>query len=79
MLYGLYLSRNKWRVCLPLYLYVAFDTTLCLISWAAPRYRLPSDAVMMVFAGLAVVTLTERLGIARPLLGRSQSGSTENV
>jgi 4-amino-4-deoxy-L-arabinose transferase-like glycosyltransferase len=61
MLAGLFLSRHLWRACLPLYLYIAFDTTLHLTSWAAPRYRLPSDAVMMVFAGLAVVTLTERL------------------
>ena len=63
MLAGLFLSRHRWRACLPLYLYVAFDTTLHLTSWAAPRYRLPSDAVMMIFAGLAVVTLAERLGL----------------
>ncbi len=61
MLYGLWLSRRHWRACLPLYLYVAFDATLHLASWAAPRYRLPSDAVMMVFVGLAVVDLTDRL------------------
>ncbi len=61
MVLGLWLSWRAWRRCLPLYLYVAFDTAFCLISWAGPRYRLPSDAVMMVFAGLAVVTLAERL------------------
>jgi len=61
MLYGLWLSRRHWRACLPLYLYVAFDTVLHLISWAAPRYRLPSDAVMIIFAALAVVSLMDRL------------------
>ncbi len=65
MVYGLYLSRRNWRACLPLYLYAAFDTGLCLISWSAPRYRLPTDALMMVFAGLAVTTLLERPGISR--------------
>ncbi len=65
MLYGLYLSRKNWRACLPLYLYAGFDTGLCLISWSAPRYRLPTDALMMVFAGLAVVDVVERLGISR--------------
>jgi 4-amino-4-deoxy-L-arabinose transferase-like glycosyltransferase len=66
MIYGLWLSRGRWRVCVPLYLYVAFDTTLCLASWAAPRYRLPSDAILMVFAGLAVVSLATRLKLISP-------------
>ena len=61
MLYGLWLSKRRWRVCIPLYLYTAFDTTLCLISWAAPRYRLPSDAILMAFAGLGVVSVVARL------------------
>jgi len=61
MLYGLWLSRHRWRVCIPLYLYVAFDTMLCLTTWAAPRYRLPSDAVLMVFAGLGVFYLIAHL------------------
>jgi len=60
-LYGFFLSRTRWRACLPLYLYVAFDTVLHLMSWAAPRYRLPSDALMMVFAGLAVVNVWQHL------------------
>ena len=71
MILGLYLSRAQWRLCLPLYLYVAFDSTFCLLSWAAPRYRLPSDAVMMVFAGLAVSTLVARLHLTRPLAFRA--------
>lgn len=62
MLYGLVLSRRRWRECLPLYLYLAVDTVLHLGSWAAPRYRLPSDALLMVFAALAVVDLAGRLG-----------------
>jgi len=71
MLYGLYLSRRQWRACLPLYLYVAFDSVLSLISWSAPRYRLPSDAVMMVFAALALGTLGERVGIQRQWRAKS--------
>jgi len=68
MLYGLVLSRQHWRECSLLYLYPVFDTTLCLVSWAAPRYRLPSDAIMMVFAGLAVVNVAKRLDIPRKML-----------
>jgi len=71
MLVGLWLSRTHWRLCLPLYLYVAFETTFCLLSWAAPRYRLPSDAIMMVFAGLAAITLTGRFGITQRFTAES--------
>ena len=78
MLIGLWLSRTHWRLCLPLYLYVAFETTFCLLSWAAPRYRLPSDAIMMVFAGLAVVYLAERFGISRRLMTKSKIHSTRD-
>jgi hypothetical protein len=73
MLYGLYLSRKNWRVCLPLYLYAAFDMGLCLISWSAPRYRLPTDSLMIVFAGLAVVTVAQRLHAAERFPRRLQS------
>ncbi|MBI5877781.1 MAG: glycosyltransferase family 39 protein [Chloroflexi bacterium] len=54
MLLGLWLSRKNWRACLPLYLYIGFDTVLHLATWAAPRYRLPSDALLMVFVGLSL-------------------------
>ena len=60
MLWGLFVSRRHWRACLPLYLYVGFDSALHLTSWAAPRYRLPSDALLMVFAGVAVAQLAAR-------------------
>jgi len=76
MVYGLFLSRREWRMCLPLYLYVAFDGIFCLLTWAAPRYRLPSDVIMMVFAGLAVVTLAARLRIVR--LAATDAGSVAN-
>jgi 4-amino-4-deoxy-L-arabinose transferase-like glycosyltransferase len=62
MLYGLVCSRRRWRDCVPLYLYLLVDTTLHLASWSAPRYRLPSDALLMVFAGLAAIDLARRAG-----------------
>ena len=61
MLAGLALSRAQWRLALPLYLYVALDSVVHLASWAAPRYRLPSDAVLTVFAGLAVASVAVAL------------------
>jgi hypothetical protein len=40
-----------------LILFVAVYTVIHLLSWALIRYRLPVDAVMVVFAGLGVVDL----------------------
>jgi fumarate reductase subunit D len=40
-----------------LLLFVAVYTAIHLLSWALIRYRLPVDAVMLVFAGLALVEL----------------------
>jgi 4-amino-4-deoxy-L-arabinose transferase-like glycosyltransferase len=74
MLWGLVVSRQRWRLCVPLYLYVAFDTALHLTSWAAPRYRLPSDAIMMVFAGAAVVDLAQRSGLLSTVLRPTDAG-----
>lgn len=61
MVAGFFLSFRWWRVCLPLYGYIGFDTALHLISWSAPRYRLPSDALLIIFAGLAATHLAMRL------------------
>ena len=45
-----------------LYLYVLTYSISHLLTWAMHRYRLPVDAVMMVFVGLAWVDLARRLG-----------------
>jgi Dolichyl-phosphate-mannose-protein mannosyltransferase len=76
MLYGLWLSRRQWRACLPLYLYVAFDALLCLSTWSAPRYRLPSDAILMPFAGLAAVSLASQFGIIPLWASKDESPQT---
>ena len=57
MLYGLFLSfripgfasRNAL-----LYLFIFFYSLLHILTWAMPRYRLPVDAVLILFAALAV-------------------------
>ena len=52
-----------------LYLYMASYATMHLLTWAMHRYRLPVDAVLMVFVGLAAVDLYRRLvrgRVARP-------------
>ena len=71
MLYGLYLSLRLLREpdrgpqfsrnVVLLYLYVVLYSASHLLTWAMHRYRLPVDAVMMVFVGLAWVDLARRL------------------
>ncbi|HET9905944.1 MAG TPA: glycosyltransferase family 39 protein [Anaerolineales bacterium] len=59
MLVGLYLSFSRWRRFVVLYLFILVHTTIHLLSWPAPRYRLTVDAVAMVFAAQAVLELVK--------------------
>jgi 4-amino-4-deoxy-L-arabinose transferase-like glycosyltransferase len=61
MVVGLFLSLPRWRTFIPLYLFMVIHTGVYLLSWPSPRYRLPVDAVLMVFAGFALLKLAEQL------------------
>jgi hypothetical protein len=65
MVLGLGLSVSRWRNFVPLYLFMVIHTGIHLLSWPSPRYRLPVDAVLMVFAGLALMELAKQLKIRR--------------
>jgi 4-amino-4-deoxy-L-arabinose transferase-like glycosyltransferase len=63
MIYGLVVSlrRSLTTTTLILTLFVIIYTVVHLLSWALIRYRLPIDAVLLVFAGLAVSEVWVRL------------------
>jgi 4-amino-4-deoxy-L-arabinose transferase-like glycosyltransferase len=61
MLLGLGLSVSRWRNFVALYLFMVIHTGIHLLSWPSPRYRLPVDAVLMVFAGIALIELAKQL------------------
>jgi 4-amino-4-deoxy-L-arabinose transferase-like glycosyltransferase len=61
MLLGLGFSVLRWRNFIPLYLFIVIHTGIHLLSWPSPRYRLPVDALLMVFAGLALIELVKQL------------------
>lgn len=65
MVIGLGLSVSRWRIFFPLYLFIVIHTGIHLLSWPSPRYRLPVDAVLMVFAGLALMELAKQLRVWR--------------
>ena len=61
MVFGLGLSFSRWRNFVPLYLFIVIHSGIHLLSWPSPRYRLPVDAVLMVFAGLTLIELAKQL------------------
>lgn len=58
--HGLWLSRRTWRRYWMLYAFGLVYTVLHLLTWAMIRYRLPVDAVFLVFAALSVQALSRR-------------------
>ena len=52
-------------------LFFGFYAAIHLLSWSLVRYRLPIDAVMLIFAGLALVNLYEHALRLRPGKQRS--------
>jgi hypothetical protein len=64
-------SRSPFFV---LYLFVAFYTAIHVFSWTLVRYRLPVDAVLLLFAGLALLSIGQRLASAHFL---ARTGSQE--
>jgi hypothetical protein len=75
MLWGLILSLRRvagvppLRVApvLLLYLFILVYTAIHLLTWALIRYRLPVDAVLVLFAGLAIIDLLGRVPSLRYL------------
>ncbi|MFQ5923187.1 MAG: glycosyltransferase family 39 protein [Anaerolineales bacterium] len=71
MLYGLvksWLDRGMAAMRDPialLTLFVVVYSVIHLLSWSLIRYRLPVDAVLVIFAGLTLVGLAKRSGVAQ--------------
>ena len=75
MLYGLWLSLSEWRRYWLLYAFIAFYSLIHILTWAMIRYRLPVDAVLLLFAALAIADLYHRL----PVRWQLQSSLTQPV
>jgi 4-amino-4-deoxy-L-arabinose transferase-like glycosyltransferase len=72
MLLGLWLSFSKKDSSrsglILLYLFVAVYSLIHLLTWTLIRYRLPVDAVLIIFAALAVVHLAMRVPTTRRMV-----------
>jgi len=54
MVWGLYISRRDGRTYSLFYLFMTSYILIHMVSWPAPRYRLPVDACLMIFAALGI-------------------------
>lgn len=79
MLYGLWLAARRLRApdhpaqraqIVLLYLFMVVYTLLHLLTWTLIRYRLPVDAILLIFAALALVGLAKRLAGRGPALAQ---------
>jgi len=60
-----YRSRLKPSPLLLLYGFAFIYTLIHVLTWTLIRYRLPVDAVLLLFAGLAITEVGERLPVVR--------------
>jgi len=76
MVYGLFLAMNKRQMRIISYirnpitlliLFVLFYTLIHLLTWTLIRYRLPVDAVLIIFAGYSIFEITRHFKPFRPL------------
>ena len=63
MAYGLFSQgrRSISSESLILYLFIGIYTAIHLLSWALIRYRLPVDAVLIIFASTTLVEMQMKL------------------
>ena len=61
MLYGMLAALSRWGRWSLLYLFIIVYTAIHLLSWALIRYRLPVDAVAVLFAAYGVADLARRI------------------
>lgn len=57
---GLWLTRRRWRLMLPLAGFILYTTLVHLVLDAIPRYIFPTEGFWWVFAGIALAALADR-------------------
>jgi hypothetical protein len=56
-------GQPNWPTVGILYLFIAVFALIHLLSWSLVRYRLPVDAILVIFASSGVLYLAKKLGI----------------
>jgi hypothetical protein len=58
------LTRQRLRLAAPtslLFLFILVYTGMHVLTWTLIRYRLPVDAILLIFTGLALSAISSRL------------------
>jgi len=71
--FGIYLSRKRWREAMPMLLFFVVISGLHLLTWPSARYRVPTDACLMPFAAVAIGHLWARLPFHKSTQNRADS------
>jgi hypothetical protein len=61
MVIGLVLSRKRWQEFAPIWLFMLIHTGVYALSWTMIRYRIPMDALLIIFAAFAVMSIGRSL------------------
>ncbi len=64
---GMWLSRREWRFSLPLIGFILYTTLIHLALDAIPRYIFPTTVIWWVFAGIALVTVWDKIAFSNRL------------
>jgi hypothetical protein len=72
-------SRNRYQqaAIILLFSFCLIYTAIHLLTWALIRYRLPVDAVLLIFAAVGMAALASRFGRWRPLLANHSGDLSE--
>ncbi len=62
---GMWLTRQRWRSLLPVYLFILLHTSIYLLTWSMVRYRVPLDGFFIAFSAVTLLTVLDKLN-ARP-------------
>ena len=65
-IFGLFLSRKRWKDLVPIYLFLLVHTGVYSISWTMIRYRIPMDVFFIMFAAVTAGFIYEKI-ISREL------------
>ena len=59
-LWGIILSREKWRDCFPLYFYLGANFCIYAFTVSTIRYRYPLIPIFIIFASFSIVCLVKK-------------------
>jgi 4-amino-4-deoxy-L-arabinose transferase-like glycosyltransferase len=67
-IFGLWRSASEWRRLLPIYAFMLLHVGIYSVTWTMIRYRIPMDALLIIFGAVGLMTLLEHFNSERGLV-----------